>query len=147
MKYKLIILIITSIALQATSDDDRIARIKELEQLQFEYESKITELSDQILQGANALETYKSIALRYWEDSEEEFDIFLDEFSDAYIAGEDVIPILEKKSLIKKYGDNIDTVMFKVVIQDAHLNKLLINLKKLIQKLLVINKELKSLES
>lgn len=131
----------------ADNDDVRSIRIKELEQLQSKYEAKIADWNYKILKGAQALDIYKSVALHYWQKDEELFDAFMEECITACNIGNDITPILEKHNLIDEHKENVHIVMLRVALQDLYLDKEINNLKEIIQKLMLVNKELNNLKS
>lgn len=147
MKYKIIIFILTSIVLHANNDDARAARIKELEELQFEYETKIANINYKLLKESNLLASYKSIALKYWEDSEEKFIKCVKKFTRKYFYGKNFESILEKTSLGKKYGKEANILFLRIALQDLYLDKIIIQFNQLTDELYKLNRELKNLKS
>jgi hypothetical protein len=155
MKIKIIILILTSIALHANNDEAGSAHIKELEELRF---AKITEtaaMSKRIFTETELCSEYEAIALQYWQPTDEDeiekeksFKEFIIELYESFDTSNDYNLILNKAPLFSEdTRTQLDLVMLRVVLQRIFITELTIRYKQLITQVAKMNQAIENVKT
>ena len=150
MNYKNLALMMLLLPITSLGSSNE-ARIKELEEAQFNMEKEIINLGDELEHAHIAYYKDRNKALKLWNTSrninkEDSFEKFINKIGKAFYASEDINPMIEEGAFYKEDYHDFYIIITKMVVQRLHIGSITDKFKNYIQKLAVIIKNLNDLK-